>query len=34
MQRKWLWKLIPAERIKFDALATDNEREAFKIVRN
>jgi hypothetical protein len=34
MQRKWLRKLTPAERIKFDALTTDNEREAFKIVRN
>jgi hypothetical protein len=34
MQRKWLTKLTPTERIKFDALNTDNERDAFKILRN
>jgi hypothetical protein len=34
MQRQWLKKLSPAERIKFDALTTDNERDAFKILRN
>jgi hypothetical protein len=34
MQRKWLRKLSPAERVKFDALTTNNERDAFKILRN
>jgi hypothetical protein len=34
MQRQWLRKLYPAERIKFDALTTDTERDAFKILRN
>jgi hypothetical protein len=34
MQRQWLRKLSAAERIKFDALNTDNERDAFKILRN
>ena len=34
MERKWLRKLSPSEREKFDALTTDNEREAFKILRN
>jgi len=34
MQRRWLGKLSPVERIQFDALTTDNERDAFKILRN
>ncbi len=34
MERDWLSQLTPAERIKFDALTTDNERDAFKILRN
>jgi hypothetical protein len=34
MQRQWLRKLSPAERNKFDRLTTDNERDAFKILRN
>jgi hypothetical protein len=34
MQRHWLRKLTPAERIKFDALITNNERETFRIIRN
>jgi hypothetical protein len=34
IQRHWLRKLTPAERIKFDALITNNEREAFRIIRN
>jgi hypothetical protein len=34
MQRQWLRKLSLAERIKFDALTTDTERDAFKILRN
>jgi hypothetical protein len=34
MQRKWLSKLSPAERIKFDALTTDTERDAFRTLRN
>ncbi len=34
MQRQWLRKLNTAERIKFDALTTDNERDAFRILRN
>jgi hypothetical protein len=34
MQRQWLRKLSPAEGTKFGALTTDNERDAFKILRN
>jgi hypothetical protein len=34
MQRKWFRKLSPAERAKFNALTTDNERDAFKIAWN
>jgi hypothetical protein len=34
MQRRWLCKLSRVERSQFDALTTDNEREAFKIMRN
>jgi hypothetical protein len=34
MQRKWLRKLSPSERAKYDSRTTDNEREAFKIVHN
>lgn len=34
MDRKWLAKLSPREREKFNALGTDNEREAFRILKN
>jgi hypothetical protein len=34
MERHWLAKLFSQEREKFDALTTDNEREAFRILRN
>jgi len=34
MERKWLRKLSSPERKKFDALTTDTEREAFRILRN
>jgi hypothetical protein len=34
MQRQWLRKLSPAERMKFNALTTDNERDVFKILYN
>jgi hypothetical protein len=34
MQRRWLCKLSLVERSQFDGLTTDNEREAFKIMRN
>ena len=33
IQRQWLRKLSSPERKKFDALTTDNEREAFRIIR-
>jgi hypothetical protein len=34
LERKWLRKLSASERDKFDALTTDNERAAFRILRN
>jgi hypothetical protein len=34
MHRQWLRKLSRAERIKFDALTTDNERDVFKILQS
>jgi hypothetical protein len=34
LQRQWFRKLSPAERIKFDVLTTENERDAFKVLRN
>lgn len=34
MERKWKRKLCPTEREKFNALTTDNERDAFRILRN
>jgi hypothetical protein len=34
MERKWTAKLSFAEREKFDSLSTDNDREAFRILRN
>ena len=34
MERQWRAKLSSAERAKFDELTTDNDREAFRIVRN
>ena len=34
MERKWHAKLSPAERKKFDALAIDTDRDAFRIMRN
>jgi hypothetical protein len=34
MDRKWNAKLSPTERHKFDSLSTENERDAFRILRN
>ena len=34
MERQWRRKLSPVEREKFDALTTENERDAFRILRN
>lgn len=34
MERQWIKKLSLAERDKFDALTTDNERDAFRVLRN
>ena len=34
MERRWMSKLSPGERDKFGALTTDNERTAFRILRN
>jgi hypothetical protein len=34
MERKWLAELSNPERLKFDALSTATEREAFRIIRN
>jgi hypothetical protein len=34
LERKWLGELSDAERRKFDALTTDTERDAFRIIRN
>jgi hypothetical protein len=34
MERKWLAKLSPVERAKFDTLTTDSHRDGFRILRN
>jgi hypothetical protein len=34
MERKWRYKLSKAEREKFDALEIENDRDAFRIIRN
>ena len=34
MERKWFRKLSVRERIKFDILSTDTDRDAFRILRN
>jgi hypothetical protein len=34
MERKWRYKLSPVEREKFESLETENERDAFRIIRN
>lgn len=34
MDRKWQAKLSPTERHKFDSLSTENDRDAFRILRN